>query len=174
MIVVGDPEAVGPGAVGFAALVAEPREPEFAQVPFDHPLWVLFSSGTTGVPKGIVQSTGGILIEHLKSLGLCMDLRPGDRYLFFSSTSWMAWNYLVGGLLHGCTIVVYDGSPSHGRADALWSSPDGWAPRCWGWGRPMRPAARRPAPNWATQGLSDLRTVIPTGSPLGQRLAVAG
>ncbi len=78
---------------------------------FDHPLWILFSSGTTGLPKGIVQGHGGILLEHLKSLGLCMDLRPGDRYFFYSSTSWMAWNYLVGGLLHGTTIVLYDGSP---------------------------------------------------------------
>ena len=93
--------------------MGSPREPEFEQVPFDQPLWVLYSSGTTGVPKGIVHCHGGIILEHLKSLGLGMDLRTGDRYFFYSSTSWMAWNYLVGGLLHGTSIVVYDGSPAY-------------------------------------------------------------
>ncbi|MGH3433462.1 MAG: AMP-binding protein, partial [Thermocrispum sp.] len=81
-----------PGTVWFTDLTSPAREPEFAAVPFDHPLWILFSSGTTGIPKGIVHSHGGILVEHLKSRGLCMDLQPDDRYLFFSSTSWMAWN----------------------------------------------------------------------------------
>ena len=80
---------------------------------FDHPLWILYSSGTTGVPKGIVHGHGGILLEHLKSLGLGMDIRRGRPYFFYSSTSWMAWNYLVAGLLHGATIVLYDGSPAH-------------------------------------------------------------
>ena len=102
-----------PGVLDFSQACAPAREPEFATLEFSHPLWILFSSGTTGLPKGIVQSHGGILLEHLKSLGLCMDLRPGDRYLFYSSTSWMAWNYLVGGLLHGTTVVLYDGSPAH-------------------------------------------------------------
>ena len=109
-----------PDTVRFTDLAAPARAPEFAPVPFDHPLWILFSSGTTGIPKGIVQGHGGILLEHLKSLGLCLDLHPDDRYFFFSSTSWMAWNYLVGGLLHGSTIVLYEGSPGYPGIDALW------------------------------------------------------
>lgn len=92
----------------------------FEQVSFDHPLWVLYSSGTTGLPKAIVHSHGGILLEHLKALSLHGNLGPGDRFFWFTSTSWMMWNYLVGGLLTGSTIVLYDGSPSYPNMNALW------------------------------------------------------
>ncbi|MQG76361.1 MAG: acetoacetate--CoA ligase [SAR202 cluster bacterium] len=92
----------------------------FEPVPFDHPLWVLYSSGTTGVPKAIVQSQGGILIEHLKALVLHLDLKADDRFFWFTTTGWMMWNFLVGGLLHGMTIVLYDGSPAYPDMDALW------------------------------------------------------
>jgi acetoacetyl-CoA synthetase len=101
-------------------LLAEPAELEFEQVPFDHPLWVLYSSGTTGLPKAIVQGQGGILIEHLKKSRLHLDLSPGDRFLWFTTTGWMMWNFLVGGLLSGATIVLYDGNPGHPDMNALW------------------------------------------------------
>lgn len=95
---------------------------ECAVLPFDHPLWILWSSGTTGTPKGIVHGHGGIAVELLKSLGLGADLRPDDRFFFVTSTSWMVWNYLVAGLLHGATIVLYDGSPTHPDLDGAWAA----------------------------------------------------
>lgn len=96
-------------------------ECHFAQLPFDHPLWVLYSSGTTGLPKPIVHGHGGVLVEHLKSLGLHFDLRPGDRFFWYTSTSWIMWNILVAGLLHGATIVLYDGSPAYPSSDVQWA-----------------------------------------------------
>ena len=93
----------------------DPEPLEFEQVPFDHPLWVLYSSGTTGLPKAIVQGQGGILIEHLKKANLHSDLSPDDRFFWFTTTGWMMWNFLVGGLLAGSAIVLYDGMPDpHG------------------------------------------------------------
>ncbi len=92
----------------------------FERVPFDHPLWVLYSSGTTGLPKAIVQGQGGILLEHLKKLHLHVDAHPGDRLFWFTTTGWMMWNFLVSGLLTRAAIVLYDGSPGHPDMGALW------------------------------------------------------
>ncbi len=98
----------------------EGAELAFERVPFDHPLWVLYSSGTTGLPKAIVQSQGGILLEHLKKLNLHVDAHPGDRLFWFTTTGWMMWNFLVSGLLTRAAIVLYDGNPGHPDMGVLW------------------------------------------------------
>jgi acetoacetyl-CoA synthetase len=98
----------------------EGAELSFERVPFDHPLWVLYSSGTTGLPKAIVQGQGGILLEHLKKLNLHVDSHPGDRLFWFTTTGWMMWNFLVSGLLTEAAIVLYDGSPGYPDMNVLW------------------------------------------------------
>src|SRR3954449_3425097 len=108
------------GSLAWEELVAEGAELEFAELPFDHPLWVLYSSGTTGLPKPIVQGQGGVLLEHLKKMFLHVDAQPGDRVFWFTTTGWMMWNFLVGVLLTEASIVLYDGNPAHPGPDVLW------------------------------------------------------
>lgn len=101
-------------------MLSEPAELQFEQVPFSHPLWVLYSSGTTGLPKPIVQGQGGILLEHLKVLSLETDLHAGDRLFWFTTTGWMMWNFLISGLLVGAQVLMYDGSPAYPNLGTLW------------------------------------------------------
>jgi acetoacetyl-CoA synthetase len=140
---------------------------EFAQLPFDQPLWVLYSSGTTGLPKGIVQSHGGIVVEHLKALALQYDLGPGDRFLWFTTTGWMMWNFLVGGLLVGSTVVLYDGSPGHPDLDVLWGAVERHRVGVFGTSAPFLQACQKAglAPG-ERHDLSGVRTLGSTGSPL--------
>jgi acetoacetyl-CoA synthetase len=105
---------------GWAELLAEHEPMAYEAVPFAHPLYVLFSSGTTGLPKAIVHGHGGILVEHLKTMALHHDLGPGDRFSWFTTTGWMMWNYLVSGLLVGASLVLFDGDPGYPDLGALW------------------------------------------------------
>jgi len=108
------------GSATWDSVAARAAAPEFQAVAFDHPLWVVYSSGTTGLPKPIVHGHGGILLEHLKALALHADLGPGSRFFWFTTTGWMMWNFLVSGLLVGASVVLYDGSPAHPGPNRLW------------------------------------------------------
>jgi acetoacetyl-CoA synthetase len=128
---------------------------------------VLYSSGTTGLPKGIVQGHGGIVLEHLKNLALSCDLGPGERFFWFTTTGWMMWNFLISGLLVGCTIVLYDGSPAHPDLDTMWRLAQNHRVTYFGTSAPYIQSCLkqhlRPAQKF---DLSALRALGSTGAPL--------
>ncbi len=139
----------------------------FAQLPFDHPLYILYSSGTTGVPKCIVHSAGGILLKHLSEHVLNTGTGPGDRLFYFSTCGWMMWNWLVSGLAAGATLLLYDGSPFHPSGQALFDYADAEAMTIFGTSAKYIDAVKKSGlvPR-ETHVLRTLRAMLSTGSPL--------
>jgi acetoacetyl-CoA synthetase len=155
--------------IGWADLEAagEGAALEFDRVPFEHPLWVLYSSGTTGLPKAIVQSQGGILLEHLKVLNLQVDAQAGDRLFWFTTTGWMMWNFLVSGLLSEAAIVLYDGNPGFPDMGCLWDLAARTGITIFGTSAAYISACMRAGEEPAAgRDLSRLRALGSTGSPL--------
>jgi acetoacetyl-CoA synthetase len=155
------------GALSWADAVADEQEPVFEQLPFDAPLWIVYSSGTTGLPKGIVHGHGGIVLEQLKAMLLHLDVGPGDRFFWYASTAWIMWNIATSALLAGATVVVYDGAPGYPALDAQFAlaartritylgTSAGYLSAC-------EKAGLRPG---ADHDLSALRGIGSTGSPL--------
>jgi acetoacetyl-CoA synthetase len=167
---IGDSGPSRPGVTRWGDLGADAggqREPEFEEVPFDHPLWVVYSSGTTGLPKPIMHGHGGIVLEHLKSLSFHQDLRPGDVFAWYTTTGWMMWNYLAGGLLAGVTIVLYDGSATYPGTDRLWRLAAEHGISYLGVGAPYLVACMKAGLHPGQDAdLAALRAIGSTGSPL--------
>jgi acetoacetyl-CoA synthetase len=157
-----------PGGLTWAQLLERGSSTEltFEQVPFDHPLWVLYSSGTTGLPKAIAHGHGGILIEQLKK-SLHLDLRPGDRMFWFTTTGWMMWNFLVGCLLSDAAIVLYDGSPGHPDLGVLWELAERTGMTCMGLSAGLLASSEKAGIEpGRDHDLGALRAIGSTGSPL--------
>jgi acetoacetyl-CoA synthetase len=156
-----------PDAVSWTDLTAEPGELTFAPVPFDHPLYVLFSSGTTGLPKAIVHGHGGQLVEHFKNQGLGWDLKPGSRLQWFSTTAWMMWNALVSALLLRSSIVMLDGDPAWPDLAEQWRLAERNRPVVMGISPPYLMACRKAGLDLRKDfDLSSIRVLCTAGSPL--------
>ena len=154
-------------AVSWDELLAEPAALEFEPVPFAHPLYVLFSSGTTGLPKAIVHCHGGILLEHLKNHGFSWDLQPGDRLQWFTTTAWMMWNALVSTLLLRASIVMIDGNPAYPDLAFQWRLIEETKPTFFGLSPAFTMACRKEGLEPGKQfDLSSVRMVCEAGSPL--------
>jgi acetoacetyl-CoA synthetase len=156
-----------PNAIWLSDYEVEAGDIEFTRLPFDHPLYILYSSGTTGVPKCITHGAGGTLIQHLKELVLHTDVSPGNRLFFFTTCGWMMWNWLVSGLATGATIVLYEGSPFYPGPESLFDMADELEIDILGVGAKAISAWEKAGikPR-ETHRLARLRTVLSTGSPL--------
>jgi len=163
----GGPDDALPAAVSWDELLAEPGPLEFDPVPFAHPLYVLFSSGTTGLPKAIVHGHGGILLEHCKNLGLCFDIKQGDRLLWFTTTAWMMWNALVSNLVLRASIVMIDGNPGYPDLSYQWQLAEETRATFMGLSPAFTMSCRKDGLEPGRRfDLSAIRTVCEAGSPL--------
>lgn len=174
-VMVGSGDLTHPRAVSFAVLLQTAQiEADgdgnipiyFVEVPFSHPLYIMFSSGTTGAPKCIVHGTGGTLLQHLKELVLHSDISKGDRLLFFSTCGWMMWNWTTTALATGAALVTYDGSPLAPQGDQLWQIVSREGVTVFGTSPKFISASMKAGLNPSSLDLSCLKTILSTGSPL--------
>jgi acetoacetyl-CoA synthetase len=154
------------GSVMWQETMGDRSELSFERVPFDFPLWILFSSGTTGKPKAITHSVGGCLIEHLKALALHQDVKPGERYFWYSTTGWMMWNYSLASMLCGATLVLYEGSAGYPDIRSLWHYAKESEMNHFGGGAAYYIACMKADVKFGEDEFPDLRTIGSTGSPL--------